>query len=409
MIEDGTLLKERYKILDGIGEGAIAAVYLALDQRSRDTVAVKVIEADSEKARRFERRFRREASILSELQDPHIVRVFDFGVDGPVVFIVMEFVPGRTVADIIRKEGALEVEDALDIVRQVAEGLQSTSQANIVHRDLKPQNLKLTPEGRVKIMDFGISCTAGGLKLSETGFLGTPYYISPEQAESSTLDVRSDIYSLGVVLFEMLTGKVLFDGNSPLEIALKHARKPIPPLQSYRADFPTEVEAILKRCLAKEPSHRFQTPRDLIRAIDSVPRRRSLGKRKAGAHPAEVVERVALIAHSGRQYMIHRTPARIGRKDAKIGVDPDIDLTPERYGRTVSRRHAIIDRRHGQWCITEEPGAKLGTFVNRQRLSPGRRMSLKDGDEVRFGRTKLTFRVSRSSDGNRAYQNQKLE
>lgn len=383
MIEPGTLLKGRYEILRQIGDGAIASVHLALDQHNQDTVALKIIEADTKKAQRFEERFRREASMLSELQDPHIVRVLDFGVEDGTVFIVMEFVPGKTVAEIIQEEGQLEAQEALDIVRQVAEGLQSTSRHGIVHRDLKPQNLKVTPGGQVKIMDFGISCSAGGLKLSETGFLGTPYYISPEQAETSILDVRSDIYSLGVVLFEMLTGKVLFDGNSPLEIAMKHVRQPVPPVDLYRKDLSPQLRKFLNKCLAKDPSDRFQTPNDMMRAVDIVSQDMELG--------GEGTVRATLKTPHGRRHSFTGGRVRVGRKDPHRGVLPDVDLSSERYGRTVSRRHAVLIYGDGEWHVVEELGARLGTYVNRRKLKPGEKMRIRDGDRLRLGRVELVF------------------
>jgi serine/threonine-protein kinase len=384
-------LKGRYELLRQIGKGAIATVYLALDQLDQDTVALKIIEAESEKAQRFERRFRREASILNELQDPHIVRVRDFGVGDGVVFIVLEFVPGKTVAEIIQERGQLEAREALDVVRQVAEGLQSASRRNIVHRDLKPQNLKVTPEGRVKIMDFGISCSAGGLRLSETGFLGTPYYISPEQAESSILDVRSDIYSLGVVLFEMLTGRVLFDGNSPLEIAMKHVRQPAPPVDLYRKDLSPQLSEFLNKCLAKNPSDRFQTPSEVMRAIDAVSRDGELSIEPSTPRGRERTVRAALTTPQGRRYPVTQRRVRVGRKDPQRGVMPDVDLSSERYGRTVSRRHAILLCEDGEWQLVEELGARLGTYVNRRKVKSGEKVRIRDGDQLRLGRVQLTF------------------
>jgi len=388
-VDTGVVLKNRYEILRKIGKGAIATVWLALDQRTGDIVAIKVIENVADGEKEFITRFRREAKILNDLHDPHIVKIYDFGAEDDLIFIVMEHVPGKTVAELIRETGPMNVHQALGIVRKVAEGLEVTSQKKIVHRDIKPQNLMVTVEGGVKIMDFGIAKSTGKLKLTETGFLGTPYYVSPEQAEGDGLDVRSDIYSLGVVLWEMLTGRVLFNGDSPIEIAMKHISATVPPLHLYREEVPVAVESLVNKCLKKRPQDRFSTPTALIRAIDQVSEHVAKPKDVGTLDSYEAV----LITKRGHSFPITKPVVSMGRTDTANDIFPEIDLSSEDPGKHVSRRHARILRKGNQWFLVEEVGVKHGTYLSGRRLSPGVETPLSSGDEIRLAKVRLTFRL----------------
>lgn len=267
----GKILKGIYKILDEVGSGGIAAVYLARNLQTGETVAVKVIHSHIAAAEKsFLSRFQREAEILRSLSSPHIPRYYDSGLEDGLNYIVIEYIQGISVADLIKQRKQLDVETALDIVRQTAKGLQCTYERGIVHRDIKPANLMVTVENVVKVMDFGIARNIDALGLTQTGFLGTPNYISPEQADGKETDIRSDIYSLGASLFEMLSGRILYDGNSPISVAIKHISAPVPSITLYRKDVPPAVEDLLNRCLAKNPGDRFQTPAELISAIDAI-------------------------------------------------------------------------------------------------------------------------------------------
>lgn len=386
-VDVGIVLKDRYKILEKIGRGAIATVWLALDRETNDTVAIKVIENVIDEEKEFVTRFRREAKILNDLNDPRIVRIYDFGAEDDLIFIVMEHVAGKTVAELIRETGPMDVHDALSIVRKVAEGLKVTSRRKILHRDIKPHNLMVTVDGGVKIMDFGIAKSTGKLKLTETGFLGTPYYISPEQAEGEELDVRADIYSVGVVLWEMLTGRVLFDGDSPIEIAMKHIGATVPPLHLYREDIPVAVESLVNKCLRKSPRDRFSTPTALIKAIDAVLEHIKEPEKRLEAYEA------ALETKGGRLLPITKPVVSIGRTDAANRIFTEIDLSSEDPGKHISRRHARILRKGQRWFLVEEVGVRHGTYLNGRKISPGVETPLKNGDEIRLAKVRLTFQL----------------
>ncbi len=270
----GKTIKGRYKIYDEVGEGSASSVYLARDQKEARIVAIKVIHPHLTKDGQFMERFRREASILAELKElesPHIVKLYEFGEENGTVYIVTEFVEGRTLAEILAARGSLEIDEALVVARQVAECLEVTSRKNIVHRDLKPANLMITPEGVVKVMDFGIARGLMHTGLTSTGVLGTPYYISPEQADGrKDLDSRTDMYSLGVCLYQMLTGELPYTGSSPVELIIQHIDAPIPSVRDKRPEIPPSVDEIVRRCMAKRVEDRYATPADLIAAIDQA-------------------------------------------------------------------------------------------------------------------------------------------
>jgi serine/threonine protein kinase len=270
----GKTIKGRYKIYDEVGEGAAGSVYLARDQEEARIVAIKVVHPHLTKDGQFMERFQREAGILAELKEfesPHIARLYEFGEEDGMVYIVTEFVEGRTLAEILAARGTLEVDEALVVAHQVAECLEITSRKNIVHRDLKPANLMITPEGIVKVMDFGIARGLMYTGLTSTGVLGTPYYISPEQAEGrKDLDARTDMYSLGVCLYQMLTGELPYTGDSPVELILQHVEAPIPSARDKRPDVHPSVDGIVRKCMAKQVKDRYATPADLIAAIDQA-------------------------------------------------------------------------------------------------------------------------------------------
>lgn len=396
-LESGELLGNRYRVMEKIGEGALATVYLSMDQATREIVALKVLES-VRRRQKFESRFRREAKLLSQLKDAHIVRIFGFGVDGDLVFIVMEYAPGWTVAELISERGPMPVREALDIVRQTAEGLAVAWRRRITHLDIKPQNLMVDASGFVRIMDFGLATTAEDLELSDTGFLGKPHYVSPEQIETREsdlreLDVRADIYSLGAVLYEMLTGRILFDGDSPLEIANKHLRDSVPPVRTYRPDIPPLVEQLVAKCLEKKPTGRFKSPRGLIRAIDKVMDTLPEVEEPILPPPPVGVYAAVLKSASGREYPLPtgKRLISIGRKSKK-GI-PDVDLSLENAARFVSRRHAKIYHKGDQWSIMLDPEARGPTHVNKRKLTPGQRVPLKDGDKLRLAKVELTFRL----------------
>jgi beta-lactam-binding protein with PASTA domain/tRNA A-37 threonylcarbamoyl transferase component Bud32 len=270
------VLNGRYEIDSVLGQGGMAKVFRGTDQVLGRTVAIKVLSPQFTDDAQFVTRFRREAQAAASLNHPNIVGVFDTGSQGDVHYIVMEYVEGRTLRDVIRADGPLLPERVAEIGDAVAKALQTAHEAGMVHRDIKPGNIMLTSDGEVKVMDFGIARTSTGDTLTQTAaVLGTASYLSPEQAQGQTVDARSDLYSLGCVLYEMSTGRPPFSGDSPVAIAYKHVRDdPVAPSR-INPDVPTDLEAVILKSMAKNPANRYQTAaelrQDLGRLMQGLP------------------------------------------------------------------------------------------------------------------------------------------
>jgi eukaryotic-like serine/threonine-protein kinase len=265
------VLAGRYEVDSLLGQGGMARVFRGTDRVLGRTVAVKVLSPQFAGDDQFVSRFRREAQAAAGLNHPNIVSVYDTGDQGDVHFIVMEYVEGRTLRDVIRSEGPLLPERATEIGQAVARALGSAHEAGLVHRDIKPGNIMLTRDGEVKVMDFGIARTSTGDTLTQTAaVLGTASYLSPEQAQGMSVDARSDIYSLGCVLYEMLAGRPPFTGESPVSIAYKHVREdPVPPGR-LNSDVPSSLDAVVMKCMAKNPANRYQTAEELREDLERV-------------------------------------------------------------------------------------------------------------------------------------------
>src|SRR6478609_3433224 len=263
---DPTVYADRYEIVREIARGGMANVYLAHDRKLDRPVALKVLPAELSRDSTFVERFRLEAQAAASLNDPTIVAVYDWGQEQETSFIVMEYVEGRTLRDVI-SEGPMEPVAAAQTASEIAKALAAAHRAGVVHRDIKPGNVLITGNDEVKVADFGIARANGaGDGLTRTGaVMGTATYFSPEQAQGLAVDARSDIYSLGVVLYEMLTGGVPFAGDSPVSVAYLHVREPVVPPSQRRPDLPPALEAIVLTCLAKDPAARYQTA-DALRA-----------------------------------------------------------------------------------------------------------------------------------------------
>jgi eukaryotic-like serine/threonine-protein kinase len=270
------VLADRYEVEELLGQGGMARVFRGTDRVLNRSVAVKVLSPQFAGDDQFVARFRREAQAAAALNHPNIVSVYDTGDQGDVHYIVMEYVEGRTLRDAIRQEGPILPERASEIAQAVARALSSAHEAGLVHRDIKPGNIMLTRDGEVKVMDFGIARTSTGDTLTQTAaVLGTASYLSPEQAQGTAVDARSDIYSLGCVLYEMLTGRPPFTGDSPVAIAYKHVREdPVHP-SNLNPDVPPSLDAVVMKAMAKNPENRYQTAdelrQDLERASAGLP------------------------------------------------------------------------------------------------------------------------------------------
>ncbi len=257
---DPSVYADRYEIVREIARGGMANVYLAHDRKLDRPVALKVLPAELSRDGTFVERFRLEAQAAASLNDPTIVAVYDWGQEQETSFIVMEYVEGHTLRDVIA-QGPMEPVAAAGIAADIAKALAAAHRAGVVHRDIKPGNVLLTPDGQVKVADFGIARANGaGDGLTRTGaVMGTATYFSPEQAQGLAVDARSDIYSLGVVLYEMLTGVVPFAGDSAVSVAYLHVREPVVPPSRRRPGLPPALEAIVLTCLAKDPAGRYQS------------------------------------------------------------------------------------------------------------------------------------------------------
>jgi serine/threonine-protein kinase len=272
----GRVFNNRYRLKEKIGSGGMSDVYLADDQLLSREVAVKVLHPELARDPSYIQRFRYEAQAAANLNHPNIVNIYDWGNEGDIYYIVMEYVEGRSLSDLLRREGKLLPERAAEIAAEIAAALQFAHRRNLVHRDIKPHNIIITPTGQVKVMDFGIARTSTGTGMTQTGVvMGTAQYISPEQAQGLSVDGRSDIYSLGILLYEMLTGRVPFDDENPITVAYRQVKDdPMPPSLIDR-EIPPTIEAIVMKALAKNPDNRYQTAQemkaDLLRFIEGIP------------------------------------------------------------------------------------------------------------------------------------------
>jgi serine/threonine-protein kinase len=260
VIASGQVVGGQYEILHRINEGGMSTVYAARRSADGSIVALKILREQYATDAEFIERFQREAKAVSELAHPHMVRVFDSGHDGTVHYIAMEYVEGANLKEYIRREGRLAPDRALQIAAQVCEALEFAHSHGIVHRDIKPQNILLTPDGQVKVTDFGIARALSSVTITQTGtVLGSVQYLSPEQARGGVVSRSADVYGLGVLLFEMVTGQLPFDGDTPIAIALAHIHKPPPAPASLVPGLPERVEGIILRALMKSPTDRYRS------------------------------------------------------------------------------------------------------------------------------------------------------
>jgi len=265
----GTVLGKRYKLLNEIGVGGMAWVYQAQDVETDTVVAVKVLYPQYNRDRAYVERFLREAQLALRISSEHIVHILDYGSDRNLHYLVMELIQGQDLATYLRQNSGTDWRLALEIGAQVARALDAASSQGVVHRDIKPQNIMITEQGTVKVLDFGIARARELPSVTQEGFVGSPSYISPEQAMGNTVDTRSDIYSLGVVLYEAISGKLPFEAETPWLIIRQHITQEPPRLTVEHGALPA-VEALVSRMLAKAPQDRFQNPREVEESIRAI-------------------------------------------------------------------------------------------------------------------------------------------
>ena len=417
----GRVIKGRYKLIDELGRGSFATVYVARDTENNRIYAMKVMHLELLEDGDLLARFQREVHILLHLSDPHIVRIVDYGEENNMNFIVMEYIDGQNLKYHILTQGPMELSRALDYTRQIAEGLDTAYKHGVVHRDIKPQNIVINSREVVKILDYGLARSRETVTLTQSNvFMGTAYYISPEQAESGrSADIRSDLYSVAAILFEMLTGRPPFEGETAVDIVVKHMHEKVPSICRLRSDLPAEMDTFLQKTMAKSPADRFSTPQEFIAALDSLQQRiqttpqmeRVRVGRDSKPGPAVQVQEPAgnnrpggyvklpvapqkparlLVISSGQVIPLTGELMVVGRHDPVLGIYPEINL-PDK---TVGRRHAYLryQPQSGQYTV-EDLNALNKTRLNGVILPPHEERTLKDGDILRFGSVEVRFEL----------------
>ena len=281
MIVKGQKISDRYEIKKLIGEGGMANVYLGYDTILERDVAIKVLRGDLADDEKFVRRFRREAQSASLLNHPNIVQIYDVGEDDGNFYIVMEYIKGQNLKDLLKKRSKLTVSEVVDIMSQIADGLSIAHDSYIIHRDIKPQNIMVLDDGMVKITDFGIAMAVNASDLTQTNsVMGSVHYLPPEQASGRGSTIKSDIYSLGIVMYEMLMGVMPFRGETAVEIAMKQLKDPIPSMRKERDDIPQSVENIILKATAKNPKNRYNNVKELYEDLKTCQDKDRLKEKK---------------------------------------------------------------------------------------------------------------------------------
>ena len=403
----GRVIKDQYKLIDERGRGSFATVYVARDTENNHIYAVKVMHLELSNDGELLARFQREAHILLNLSDPHIVRIVDYGIDSNIPFIVMDYVDGQNLKYHMITQGPMEPLRALNYARQIAEGLETAYKQGVVHRDIKPQNILVNTHEVVKITDFGLARSRETVTLTQSNvFMGTAYYISPEQAESGrSADTRSDLYSVATVLFEMLTGSPPFEGDTAVDIVIKHMNEKVPSICRIRHDLPVEMDYFMQKAMAKSPKERYSTPQEFIAALEQVQERiqamphmervAASGNEQKAEHvnagiPGMAPQKQArlVVISSGQVIPLTGDVMVVGRQDPILGIFPDVTLADK----TVGRRHAHLRNQHGTFTV-EDLNALNKTRLNGVTLTPHEERVLKDDDILRFGSVEVRFEL----------------
>ncbi|MBR5127480.1 MAG: Stk1 family PASTA domain-containing Ser/Thr kinase, partial [Roseburia sp.] len=263
MITQGMYIADRYEVVGKVGAGGMSDVYKALDHTLGRNVAIKVLKAEFSEDMNFVTKFRTEAQSAAGLEHPNIVNIYDVGSESEFHYIVMEYIEGITLKTYIEKKGQLSFKEATSIAIQVGRGIEAAHNKGIIHRDIKPQNIIISTEGKVKVTDFGIAKAATTNTIS-SDVMGSVHYSSPEQARNGFVDGKSDIYSLGIVMYEMITGRVPFDGDSTVAVAIQHLQEEMESPKTYAPELPISMEKIILKCTQKNPDRRYENMTALL-------------------------------------------------------------------------------------------------------------------------------------------------
>jgi serine/threonine protein kinase len=406
----GRVIKGRYKLIDEIGRGSFATVYIVRDTKTNRIFAMKAMLYEPSDDGELLARFQREAHILLTLHDPHIVRIFEYGDESDLHYILMDYIDGQNLKYYTLTGGSMEPARALDYALQIAEGLDAAYKNGVVHRDIKPQNIVINSQGVAKITDFGLARSRETVTLTQSNvFMGTAYYIPPEQAESGrSADIRSDLYSVAAVLFEMLSGHPPYEGDTAVDIVVKHMNDKVPSICTIRPELPRELDQFMQKAMAKLPADRFSTPREFINALEKLqelipaipidrqdtaersPLTELNGEGKDGREQQVAVAKQArlLVLSSNQAIPLTGELMVVGRHDPVLGINPEINLADK----TVGRRHAYVRCQHGQYSV-EDLNALNKTRLNGVVLMPYEERTLKEGDILRFGSVEVRFEM----------------
>jgi len=378
----------RFQIIEERGRGGMAVVYKAYDTILQRTVALKVLQPLLAANEEFTQRFRREAITAANLRHPNIVIIYDVGAHENYQYIVMEYLEGSTLQLEIQQQGALPCPKTMGILRQLATALDYAHEQGLVHRDVKPANVMIGANNHVTLTDFGLVKAARSSRITGEGAaLGTLKYMSPEQAVGKDLDSRSDVYSLGVVVYEMLIGEAPFTGATPYQILHNLIYKPPPPLSHRNPQLSPKMEQVVLRALAKEPDKRFATAGEFARAFGAMA---GLGKGEDLESTTSSVRReivLVLVTADGREFPVPRGAVSVGRDAGN-----DIILPVKQ----VSRTHARIQCDQAGCAITDL-GSTNGTFVNGAPILPRKAQPLRPGDVLSIGPVHLMVTLPHSS------------
>jgi serine/threonine protein kinase len=396
----GRVIQGRYKLIDERGRGSFATVYIVRDLGDNQIYALKVMHLELSDDGELLARFQREAHILLNLSDTHIVRIFDYGNDNNMHYIVMDYIDGQSLKYFMINQGPLDPLRALNYARQIVEGLETAYKQGVVHRDIKPQNILIDSKDMVKITDFGLARGRDTVTLTQSNvFMGTAYYISPEQAESGrSADTRSDLYSVATVLFEMLAGRPPYEGETAVDIVIKHMNEKVPSICRLRPELPMEMDSFMQKALAKLPADRYATPQEFITVLEQLAQivphtaRSDEGNQVANKLPAPppptTREARIVVNSSGLVIPLNGDKMVVGRQDPTLGIYPEISLADK----TVGRRHAYLRNQQGTYTV-EDLNALNKTRLNGVTLTPHEERTLKDGDILRFGSVEVRFEL----------------
>ena len=267
----GMILGDRYELLEKVGEGGMSEVFKAKCNKLNRFVAVKILKKEFSNNEEISEKFKREATAIANLSDTNIVNVLDVGSQNDINYIVMEYINGKTLKEVIQYSGKLSYSTAIKIGLQIAKALECAHKNNIIHRDIKPQNILVTEGGEIKVTDFGIAKSTDSSTITNTtSIIGSAHYLSPEQAKGTYIDFRTDLYSLGIVLYEMVTGKLPFEGESPVTVALKHLQEePVSP-KSLNPAIPDSLNKLILKAMEKTPIKRYQSAKEVIQDLQKI-------------------------------------------------------------------------------------------------------------------------------------------